>query len=187
GTSCDDFNQCTTGDACEGGFCFGPTPVECGACQQCDFFEGCVARPAFFCPSLGRSTLRLRDDPHDKKDVVSWQLAPDGGIAIGDLGDPRFDTSYQLCVFESEPFFGFTSLLAGLEVPAGGSCGAKPCWTPKRNGYRYVDRSGTSDGVRSVNLEAGDRKSAGLSIFAKGPSVGLAPLPAELPVVVQFQ
>src|SRR5262249_11950620 len=45
GTSCDDFNQCTTGDACEGGFCFGPTPVECGACQQCDFFEGCVARP----------------------------------------------------------------------------------------------------------------------------------------------
>ena len=26
-----------------------------------------------------------------------------------------------------------------------------------------------------------------MSIFAKGPSVGIAPLPAELPVVVQLQ
>ncbi len=188
GTSCDDFNQCTTGDACDDGFCFGATPVECGPCSQCDFFEGCVARPAFSCSSLGsgRSTLRLRDDPHDKKDVVAWQLAPETGIAIGELGDPRSDTSYQLCVFETEPFFGL-SLLAGLEVPAGGSCGGKPCWIPKRNGYRYTDRSGASDGVRSVDLEAGDRKRAELSILAKGPSVGLAPLPAELPVLVQLQ
>src|SRR5262249_34331215 len=93
GTSCDDFNQCTTGDACEDGFCFGE-PVDCGPCSQCDFFEGCVTQPAFFCsPAPGRSTLRVRDDPRDKKDVVSWQLTPDAGISIGDLGDPRSDTS----------------------------------------------------------------------------------------------
>jgi cysteine-rich repeat protein len=192
GTTCDDFNQCTTSDVCTDGFCSGQ-PVECGPCQECDFFEGCIAEePAFFCSSVppGRSTLRVRDDPTDKKDVVSWRLQPDAGISIGDFGDPRSFTSYQLCVFDnvfgSNPFL-FGDLLAGVKVPAGGTCGSKPCWTPKRNGYSYTDKSGASDGVRSLDLEAGDSKSAALSIFAKGPSVGIAPLPAELPVVVQLQ
>jgi hypothetical protein len=193
GTSCDDFSQCTTGDACTDGFCSGQ-PVDCGPCQECDFFDGsCVAQqPEPFCSSVppGRSTLRVRDDPTDKKDVVSWRLAPDAGISIGDFGDPRSFTSYQLCVFDnvfgSNPFL-FGDLLAGVKVPAGGTCGSKPCWTPKRNGYSYTDKSGASDGVRSLDLEAGDSKSAALSIFAKGPSVGIAPLPAELPVVVQLQ
>jgi len=90
-------------------------------------------------------------------------------------------------VFEEEfPPFLFGDLLAGVKVPAGGTCGSKPCWTPKRNGYSYTDKSGASDGVRSLDLEAGDSKSATLSIFAKGPSVGIAPLPAELPVLVQL-
>ena len=191
GTSCDDGDQCTTGDTCNSGFCFGQE-VDCGPCQECDFYEGCIQQePQPFCSLVppGRSTLRVRDDPTDKKDVVSWKLAPDAGISIGDLGDPRSFTSYQVCVFddvfESDPFF-FGNLLAGVSVPAGGTCGNKPCWTPKRNGYRYTDKSGASDGVRSLDLEAGDGKSASLSIFAKGPSVGIAPLPAELPVVVQL-
>jgi cysteine-rich repeat protein len=188
GTSCDDFNPCSVGDSCQGGFCYPGAPLDCGPCSQCEYFQGCVAQPAFFCPSLspGRSTLRLRDDPSDKKDVVAWQLDPAAGISIGDLGDPRSETSYQLCVFESDPFY-FDRLLAGLEVPAGGSCNGKPCWIPKRNGYRYTDKAGTSDGVRSVRLEAGDGKQAELSVFAKGPGVGLAPLPATLPVTVQLQ
>jgi len=193
GTSCDDFNQCTTGDTCTDSFCSGQ-PVDCGPCQECDFFDGSCfqQQPEPFCSSVppGRSTLRVRDDPTDKKDVVSWRLAPDAGIPIGDFGDPRSFTSYQLCVFddvfESNPFL-FGDLLAGVKVPAGGTCGSKPCWTPKRSGYSYTDKSGASDGVRSLDLEAGDSKSAALSIFAKGPSVGIAPLPAGLPVVVQLQ
>jgi cysteine-rich repeat protein len=193
GTSCDDGDQCTTGDTCNFGFCSGQE-VDCGPCKECDSFEGgCIPQePQPFCSLVppGRSTLRVRDDPADKKDVVSWRLAPDAGISIGDLGDPRSFTSYQVCVydevFESHPFF-FGNLLAGVGVPAGGTCGDKPCWTPKRNGYRYTDKSGASDGVRSLDLEAGDGKSASLSVFAKGPSVGIAPLPAELPVLVQIQ
>jgi cysteine-rich repeat protein len=193
GSSCDDFDPCTTGDACTDGYCSGQ-PVDCGPCRECDFDGSCIAQqPESFCSSVppGRSTLRVRDDPTDKKDVVSWRLQPDAGISIGDLGDPRSFTSYQVCVFDdvfaSDPYFIFGNLLAGVGVPAGGTCGDKPCWTPKRNGYRYTDKSGASDGVRSLDLEAGNGKSASVSIFAKGPSVGIAPLPAELPVVVQLQ
>lgn len=186
GTSCEDFSICTTNDTCQFGFCQGGEPVDCGACQSCDFFSGCVPQRSFACqPSVsGRSTLELRDDPRDRKDVVNWKLTPGAPVSILDFGDPRSDTSFDLCVFED---FGFGRLLAGLEVPPDGTCNGKPCWTARRDGYRYSDRSGAIDGVRRVTLEAGEARRAELAVKAKGENLALSSLPALLPVVVQLQ
>lgn len=186
GTSCDDFDLCSTGDRCESGWCAGAEPLECGACQECDSFEGCVEEPTFFCGSLslGRSQLRLRDQTDDRGDALSWQLVPDDGVSIGELGNPRSTTSYEVCVYED---FGFGRLLAGLEVPAGTGCNGDGCWKPRRSGFLYTDKSGRQDGVRSMKLSTGKPGKGKLAVKAKGAGIGLASLPAAPPVLVQVQ
>lgn len=186
GSACDDGDRCSTGDMCEDGYCYGPDPVDCGPCQRCDYFDGCVEGRSYTCSPYepGRSTLRLHGDRQASRDTVQWKLVPEYGVSIGSLGDPRSTTSYDLCVFEE---FGFGRLIAGLEVPAGGICDGKACWKPQRNGYAYSDKSGSSDGVRSVELQAGDPGKGKLVVKAKGPGMGLGTLPVQVPVTVQLQ
>ena len=93
-----------------------------------------------------------------------------------DLGDPRGDTDYALCVYAG------TSAATQLLVPASGH------WAAVRRGFKYADPTSAADGVFRIALQASTRASAHVLLRARGdniPSMGLdAPLPT--PVVVQL-
>jgi hypothetical protein len=76
-----------------------------------------------------------------------------------------------------------------LRIPAGGMCGAKPCWrSAGAKGFIYRDRELTPDGVAKLVLVPDPGGSARILLKAKG---GLLPLPGlgglDLPLVAQLQ
>ncbi len=182
GAPCDDGSVCTQDDACVAGFCYGATPVVCDGCNSCDDVAGCVPRRELFCDRGRRGGIRLADDVVDARDRAAAHLGLPRWVTPLAFGDPRRSTSWNVCVFED---FGFGDLLASLSVPAGGTCGGKPCWRPTALGYRYEDATATSDGVRRFGLVAGRR--GRIEVRAAGAGMQLGPLPATLPVVVQVK
>jgi len=71
-----------------------------------------------------RSRLTFRDVTVDSADVrSSWTHG--AATSQSDFGDPVTTTSYAVCLYDAP-----SSLFLGLRVPAGGMCGAAPCWKP---------------------------------------------------------
>ncbi len=99
-------------------------------------------------------------------------------MSDGDFGHPVAGiTNYVLCVYED----GLTpSLAMSAELPAGGTCGNRPCWKSlgsKGKGYSYKDRAATSDGLSKVLLRTGEEGRSKIIIKGGGPSL---PVPALL-------
>ena len=206
GSACDDGNPCTGGDRCSSGFCFGGEPVTCEACSVCEPFQGCVPRPRYGCSGPDTATLLLSDRQGARKDnvLLRWDggtpVAPGGRrgplrpSSVEDFGDPRTDTDYAVCAFEGfddeglgEEGFSEPRRLLASAVPAGGTCGGKPCWKAMAHGYRYRDPEATPDGIRSLVLRSGKAKAARIKAAGRGANLNLSSLPVHLPLVVQLQ
>jgi hypothetical protein len=71
-------------------------------------------------------------------------------------------------------------------MPAGGTCGTKPCWSESRNGVAYRDR-GTGDGSLKFQFKGGNKPV--FSLGASGARLAMPALPpaADPAVVVQLQ
>ncbi|MCW5889986.1 MAG: hypothetical protein KIT14_05480 [bacterium] len=185
GTRCNDFDACTGDGTCFGGFCYEGEPIDCGPCRSCDFFQGCVDRASFACePIPAASQLRVADAVRDRDDALRLRFVPATSVDISDLGDPRRATEWEVCVHDG---FGFGRLLASVRVPAGGRCNGRPCWRGLRRGYRYGDRVGRQDGVRSMTLQAGTAGQARVELRARGEGLDPGPLPAALGVLAQIR
>ena len=179
GSSCDDDDACTEGDACLGGSCVAASPVTCeDACQTCDHERGCVFAPDPSCgPYSPAARLTVKDHPDARRDSLAAEVSGATGLTIGDLGDPRADTGYDVCVYDG------AGLLARATAPPGGFCGNRPCWTPRVNGYDY--RAVGADGLQSLALRLNPSGRFTLKVRGKGSSLGIGPLPAsgDLPAV----
>lgn len=180
-TPCDDRSQCSQGDACFSGFCYPGEDVQCGGCRTCDDELGCVDGREFSCAWGGGGSIRIHDDVVDGRDRLGARVGVPGWTTPADFGEPRTSTSWDVCVFDD---YGYGSLLSSMTVPAGGTCGGKPCWRPTTRGYRYRDGAGTRDGVKSLVLEAGRKRSISVRAAAGVPIDGL---PATTPVLVQVK
>ena len=105
-----------------------------------------------------------------------------------DFADPvGYTNDYALCVFDPAG-----NLLLRAVAPAGGICGAEPCWE-FRSGetLRYGDTEHTPDGVRKVLLRSARRRGR-ITVRASGDLLanrpfGVPPLPLALPVRAQVQ
>ncbi len=100
---------------------------------------------------------------------------------------PFHTDSSNLCVYdESGPW---PATLVRATVPAGGTCGLKPCWTASGTGFKYVDKTGTAAGITRIALKAGAAGKANVSVKGKGANlpVGSLPLALPLPLTVQLQ
>jgi len=177
--SCSDDDVCNGVEECDGaGSCQAVIPaLDCAdgdPCTQdsCDALTGCAnaAGPDLSCDELaGKASLDL--DATKGKASFAWQK---GAVAFEALGTPTADTDYALCVYD-----GADAALLRLDVPAGGTCDAKPCWKAtgkpgRESGFVYKDKAGASDGVRSLALKSHESK-AKLALAAKGENV---PAPA---------
>lgn len=138
----------------------------------------------------GKSQLAMKNAAPDTRDQLKWKWAPGSATTRAELGDPvGGDTSYALCVYDTAA--GTPRVVASLVVPAGGTCGGKPCWRASATGFTYADKTLAHDGVKQLRLRAGVAGKAAITLHAKGPNLGLAaagipPLAQDPRVIVQL-
>lgn len=126
--------------------------------------QGCPATPDPACVVAPRSLLKLQGG---KKQSLAWTWLG-GATDLANLGDPTATTSYRLCIYDDD------ELATSSDVPAGGTCGGKPCWKASKSGFAFKDSTGINAGITSIKLKSG---SAG-KIAVKGKGVSLTlPLP----------
>ncbi|MDH3687790.1 MAG: M23 family metallopeptidase, partial [Myxococcales bacterium] len=63
-------------------------PVECGACEQCDFALECVVAPATECKVAEAGSLTLRDAADDRRDRLQWRWRKGAATESPEFGDP---------------------------------------------------------------------------------------------------
>jgi hypothetical protein len=81
GTPCNDFNPCTTGDACLGGACFGGPPAPAGtSCVPFGFDDPCVDA---LCDSAGICQILFTTDPCDDGDACTTDDTCADGYCYG--------------------------------------------------------------------------------------------------------
>jgi cysteine-rich repeat protein len=185
--------QCDDGNAQDGDCCSARCQFEaagCGACLACTPTRGCQPAPRTSCgrSSKGKRTrLLVSNSSRDAKDALAWSWTRGSIPSVADFGDPRTTEDYTFCLFGEQDAAGPT-LLLGTTIPAGGTCGRAPCWSPlRRTGFRWKDESATRAGLSGVSLRSGDAGKASIMVQGKGPNLHLAPLPLPLPVRAQLQ
>jgi hypothetical protein len=193
---CDAFGLTETATRCDPGGC--PTTTTTTATTSTSTSStttttevpgtACAAAPLAGCrlPVESRKAkLVLKDKlSDDAGDAVVWKYVKGAATLLPELGDPTAATSYVACLYD-----GAGVRLITLRAPAGGVCGASPCWKAKGSkGFTYSDRERTPDGVRKLTLASGPAGKTKIALSAKGGDVPLTPLGAfTLPLRVQLQ
>jgi hypothetical protein len=188
GTPCQmDADPCTI-DQCDGaGACANAGNVACPTCKYCDF-GNCVGYPLTGCrrpTAAGASRLALRQE------TLKWRWTRGEETTSDAFGDPTATDDYALCIFESDG--SFPRLMHATPIPAGGTCGGEPCWTPLgtppgARGFRYDDSTGSQLGLESLLLKPGGEGRARILAKSRGAGLGLPPqLDVDPPVTVQLQ
>jgi hypothetical protein len=185
GTSCEEDGDLCTDEECNGsGSCVATGPIDCddgNTCTQdsCDPGSGCVfsGTPALTCLAAERATLQVKSSasPSGDKLKLTWKGGP---VLVPDLGDPRVDTTYELCVYDDvEPQMA-------IDVSPGSGWQAIGSPSAPR-GYKFKGR-GEQDGVRVILLKASSLNRASLKVVAKGDNLPDPALPFTSPVTVQL-
>jgi len=147
----------------------------------------CPPAPLAGCRSSAsqHATLLLRDSTDDRKDALRWKLTRGANATRSAFGDPIGGSSaVRLCVYDAS--VSPQPLVVGA-VPAGGTCGTKPCWRGLgSSGYRYKDRAGSSAGVTDLKLRTSASGEAQMVAKAKGLKLPMPGLGLTLPVTVQL-
>jgi hypothetical protein len=143
---------------------------------------GCPATLQPTCTSAPSHGAKLTvANPGPGKASLGWQWKH-GTVTPGDLGDPVHGTDYALCLYDQTPAHTLV-----LNVPAGGTCGTKPCWKATGSGFKYANKSGGPDGVVKAVLKAGTASAGVLAVKAKGGSLNIPGMPLTVPVAVQLR
>lgn len=151
------------------------TTLPPGACDPTGCRRGTV-------PFHGR--LGIRDKATDRGDSIAWKMKKGEATAFTDFGFPAASTSYDVCLKQDAT--GATIFQA--TVPAGGTCGTKPCWKQLgTKGWRYKNPLGAPNGVRLLILKSGEAGRTAVAVRGKGELLSLPSLPLSLPVTIRVQ
>jgi hypothetical protein len=119
-------------------------------------------------PSVGQKALLvLKDKAPDTKDRMLWKWIKGATTTFAEYGSPATTDDYELCIYDNG------SLVSSARMPAGGTCGVKPCWTsPSAMSLKYKDGDLTPDGAQLLRLQQGlvDGKA---KIICKGKGLNL--------------
>lgn len=198
-TSCDDANVCSINDRCIGGICggflqsCGNGTTDGGCFEECDdgnntsgdgcdatcHLEPCGPEPIPGCrltTVAGKAGVLVLSRLNAEKNKLQWKYGPGDTTPKADFGDPLATTSFELCVYDENA--GDPRLAARYVIPAGGTCGAAPCWRESSSGFKYTDKAHASDGISSLVLKQGLAPGKTKIILAgKGANLPLPVLP----------
>ncbi|MEO6027041.1 MAG: hypothetical protein ABIR79_09280, partial [Candidatus Binatia bacterium] len=200
-TPCDDANTCSINDRCVAGTCggflenCGNGTVEGLCAEECDDgnfapddgcdascrFEPCRGEPLIGCRATtvaGKASVQIVSRLNSEKNRLQWKYTPGATTPKSDFGTPTTTTSYQFCIWEE--IGGDPRLSASYAIPAGGTCGFKPCWKESSGGFKYSDKAHTSEGISSLLLKQG--LAPGKTKITLGGKGANLPLPV-LPVI----
>ncbi len=126
----------------------------------------CESGPSTGCVSAGGGVLRITDAANDARDAVTWKFRKGPALSQAAFGDPvNGSTSYALCVYDGSTLV--------MEARVGASA---TFWKAIKNGYRYLDKNGLTDGYRRLLLKGGVAGRSRLVARLVG-----APVPMPLP------
>jgi hypothetical protein len=136
-----------------------------------------------------RSQLLLKDLPGNRSDKLQWKLTNGEATTLAELGDPAgAGGDYTLCLYDASATRIFSVL-----VPAGGTCGGKPCWSATgTKGFAYRSaRPRDTEGLDKLQLGAGDAGKMKVAASRRGRANIDLPIPPvaglTLPLTVQLQ
>ena len=149
-----------------------PTPTPTSLCPQ---------TPLPGCRTASKSSFLIRKEHGKFRNLLVWNWIRGAATAQGEFGNPIARTRYALCVYDSG------GRRMAVEVPPALTCGAHDCWRliPRR-GYRYRDRSASSDGTSRVLLRGHDADKSKILFKNEGQNMPDPMLPYDPPVQVQL-
>ncbi len=159
--------------------------ADCGACESCGPTGACAFGPRTACVSAQPrgATFQLSTDPvGTNADRYRIRFAWRGATPLG--FDPVTTDDVGLCVY-----FGDERVVRSV-APAGGTCGAAPCWKGHGTSFSYRDAARSPDGIAQLRLSGGkttvDASGANLEKVEHGPlNPGSAPFLAQSDILVQ--
>lgn len=143
-----------------------------------------LVTPAIPCPASpaacrlpfvgGKARLQIKNPGDPAKRQLAWKWQKGVATHVSDFGAPDVGDDYALCVYDDGV------LVSSTRLPAGGTCGGKPCWSRKPTSIKYADKELTPDGAQQLQLKQGlvDGKA---QVAFKGRGAAL-----ELPVVADL-
>jgi cysteine-rich repeat protein len=170
---CDDGDLCTTGDQCSAGTCVPGTP--CSPCLVCNPAQGCQVPFLGGCvsPAARGSRLTLKNGTTD---TLSWRWKSADGTVVNFPSPSAAD----LCVYDANG-------LVLDATAASGDCAPDSCWSTRKSGFVYRNKTLLPDGVRSITLKHGDgNRPARIRVQGKGAALDLGPGPLATPVRVRL-
>ncbi len=159
---------------------------------RCDIgsveFNPCPVTPRSGCATPGKSLLLIKDRDGDgatAKDKLIWKFLKGPAEMQSDFGDPLTTADYTLCIYAGAS----PSLALQARAPAGGTCGAAPCWKAVVDkGYQRSDIAAAQNGLAKIILKGGSASK--VIIKGKGSALdldaGTLPLDAGGDVIVQL-
>ena len=138
----------------------------------------CAPAPRTGCLQSDHVRVRVSATPgHPHLDALHWSWRAGDPSTASEVGNPRRDTDYALCLYNGEttlqteteaPAPGTDSLVASIDAPAGRS------WWRLRHRFFYLDPAGGPDGLVFGAVRAGTAGAVTLKGF--GPRLELAAL-----------
>jgi hypothetical protein len=135
----------------------------------------CPTTPTTVCKTAqtGKFATKLTGD---KRNKLVWQWKKGEAIALSEFGDVAGGTNYRMCVYDG--ISGSPELVADYAVPSG------PFWKFQKKGAKYSDKHATFDGVKKVQLRAGDPNKTKAQFVVQGI---FAQLPVPVSTVAYFE
>lgn len=127
--------------------------------------------------------LLVKEKQSGKEKLVA-KLISGPALEQTDMGNPLVPdgTIFSLCIYDN------AGMLAGRIIVdrAGEECDGKPCWKkvgkepPDGKGYKYKDKTATSDGVKKIIYKGGEQDKSKAVVIGKGGAI-----PAGIPAALQ--
>lgn len=190
GAVCDDANACTLVDLCgPTGDCDGEGIQDCddgNPCTQdsCDPDAGCVNAETPRATTEEGGTCRVALSTalsmkafNDGSGLIKWRWEKGQLSPVEAFGEPDVDTTYTLCVYDSEGGTYFLPPPRDSEPNDGKQVGSGPDWTDAGDsGWRYKNNRCDEEGIAGMTAVPGENEAARITIKAKG-SCNAVPLP----------
>ena len=169
--------------------CDGTSTAGCGTgtCTSLCTCARCAATPLAGCrqASAGAASVIITDNTvDDTRDTLKWSWKRGDATQKTDFGNPvTGGVRYATCVYDAsaarQPLFE-------AQVPAGGTCGTRACWSESPISFKYSNRAASAHGILKMTLQSGAAGAAQVLVRAKGVNLGPPNPPLVLPVTVQL-
>lgn len=138
----------------------------------------CAETPAAGCKTALKSILIVNDKTPDSKDKIVFKWIKGQSTPTGDFADPTDTAVYSLCLYAGTA----ANLIADAVVQPNPTL-----WNPiSTNGFKYLDKNLTQDGIQKIVLKANLDNKAKAIVIGKGANLPTVAPPLALPVLVQL-